>query len=434
MKRNHILLIIPITIFFLLFLIPWSAKASNDGNKPFLGDCIDYGIVSNELYLNSDIESNFATGKYSGKTDIGNTVSSNKANAAGNILIGEVLEDGKWNNVRNNTPIIVASHIKEKVETMIGRVEKYSKSVIDNHNDSVLPTTYEQNSYIINISEEKDNVVYANIDFALGENLQNGALKIIMRANQTIVLNSTERNEITINRYSVSIVDGTKTNEELAKSVIWNMPYVNALRLQADHIRATIIAPNAYTYIGATAEGWLVCNVVTGNSGEWHMIYQGLDDYSPVPQSTKKPMNTSLLTDKPDDTTPIPTIHQTIMPTLEPTVTAVATNISTPTPIQTNKTTNIPILVTESTPTPSNTPVIILDNDSPLSDKKIKDTEPPNSIKKKKNSSNNTTILNEEVPLSDSIPNTGDTSDIVAVILIFILALFFIIEIIRMKK
>lgn len=38
--------------------------ASN--NQPFLGDCIEYGIVCNYLNQTADMETNFAVGKYQG--------------------------------------------------------------------------------------------------------------------------------------------------------------------------------------------------------------------------------------------------------------------------------------------------------------------------------------------------------------------------------
>ena len=49
--------------------------ASNGGNEPFLQECIEYGVVCNELYQTGDMETNFAAGKYQGNGHtIGNTV------------------------------------------------------------------------------------------------------------------------------------------------------------------------------------------------------------------------------------------------------------------------------------------------------------------------------------------------------------------------
>ena len=48
--------------------------ASN--NQPFLGDCIEYGIVCNYLNQTADMETNFAVGKYQGNGHWnGNTIS-----------------------------------------------------------------------------------------------------------------------------------------------------------------------------------------------------------------------------------------------------------------------------------------------------------------------------------------------------------------------
>lgn len=58
--------------------------ASN--NQPFLGDCIEYGIVCNYLNQTADMETNFAVGKYQGNGHWnGNTISESKANASGEI-------------------------------------------------------------------------------------------------------------------------------------------------------------------------------------------------------------------------------------------------------------------------------------------------------------------------------------------------------------
>ncbi|MBO5071633.1 MAG: hypothetical protein J6C32_01565 [Eubacterium sp.] len=66
--------------------------ASGEGNKPFLDDYIEYGIVCNHLNQTADMETNFVAGEYAGNGQhTGNTVSEDKANAAGKIRIGEVL-------------------------------------------------------------------------------------------------------------------------------------------------------------------------------------------------------------------------------------------------------------------------------------------------------------------------------------------------------
>ena len=66
--------------------------ASGEGNEPFLGDYIEYGIICNYLNQTADMETNFVAGKYSGNGQYtGNTVSDNKANAPGEIRIGEVI-------------------------------------------------------------------------------------------------------------------------------------------------------------------------------------------------------------------------------------------------------------------------------------------------------------------------------------------------------
>ena len=107
--------------------------------------------------------------------------------------------------------------------------------------------------------------------------LSNGAINFTMRKDQTIVLNVTENLELYLPRYIINIKDGSLPKDELAANVIWNMPYLNNLKLESNNMDATVIAPKALVNLAATAEGWLVCDQVVCNNGEWHMIYKGFE-------------------------------------------------------------------------------------------------------------------------------------------------------------
>lgn len=246
-----------------------STMAYDEYGKFLLGKCYNYGIVCNELHLTSDVETNFCTGVYGGNVDIGNTIAEDKASFAGEIRVGEVLENLQWNQVRHNAKVYVDETVKEVVAELLEEKKEQTVAIVDREDDTVLPKQFDQNSFVVDVSDKQENIVYVNADKIFCNDLQNGALKLIARKNQSVVFNSHSTDYFTIPRYTVQ-KDGTKS--EIAKSVIWNLPYVNNLQFNSDGIKATVLAPNAFVNINTTAEGWLVCDTIVSNTGEWHMI------------------------------------------------------------------------------------------------------------------------------------------------------------------
>ncbi len=291
--------------------------ASGEGNEPFLGDYIEYGIICNYLNQTADMETNFVAGKYSGNGQYtGNTVSDNKANAPGEIRIGEVIcangEKGTAADVKVHTAggsVYVDESVKKEAADFLEKVYKYSKSLLDKSNfDS--PKVTDMNNYIIDISNKDDKTVYVNADQMVEDltagRIQPGGLKIRLREAQTIVLNIREDNKkFSIPRYTLTVTDGKKTKDMIAQNVIWNMPDLNNLAIESDNMAATVIAPRAFVNINTTGEGWLVCDTVVSNPSEWHMIYQKVPDVKPTRAPTPKPT-----------ATPVPT--QTTAPTATP--------------------------------------------------------------------------------------------------------------------
>ena len=81
-----------------------------------------------------------------------------------------------------------------------------------------------------------------------------------MRANQSLVFNVSLKDTVRIPEYKITVKNGSKTHEEMAESVVWNMPYVTNLNLNSDGMRATIIAPKAFCEFGELhpKDGWYV--------------------------------------------------------------------------------------------------------------------------------------------------------------------------------
>ncbi len=310
-----------------VFIIAGTSYASN--NQPFLGDCIEYGIVCNFLNQTCDIESNIAVCKYQGNGHtIGNTISSDKANSAGVIKVGEVVDHLK---VRNEPVILEGQKQKEEVKAMIASVQNYSESVVKKSDLETPAKVEDQNNYCLDVASVHDDLVYVSADNLITNinknHLQNGALRIKIRPKQTVVLNITEKDKVYIPRYTVDVKEGKKSNEEMAETIIWNMPYVNNLEIGSDNLHATIIAPKAFVNIGTTGEGWLVCDTIVSTNGEWHMISKKLPSPTPTIKPTATP--TVKVTEEPTPEV-TPTKKPTATPTDEPTPEVTPTDEPTP--------------------------------------------------------------------------------------------------------
>lgn len=383
-------------------IITKSTYASYDGNEPFLQGGIEFGILANYINQTSDMETNFFAGKYQGNgKHNGNTVPS-KANGYGEIRIGELVGELKLRDYDKNKVTIDKKYIRE-VKDKLASIGEYAESVV-NKSDYKIPDIPENtvtNNYYIDISAVDKDVVYVNMDRAMEAvtkgTLSNGAINFTMRKDQTIVLNVTENLELYLPRYIINIKDGSLPKDELAANVIWNMPYLNNLKLESNNMDATVIAPKALVNLAATAEGWLVCDQVVCNNGEWHMIYKGFGKTTKAPtatptkeptkepaktpkatpteEPTKAPVKTPSVTSTSEPTkesTKAPTETPEVTPTVEPTATPEATAtptiaatitptaVSTATPTTTVAATATPTVEPTATPTiaPTATPTV----------------------------------------------------------------------------
>lgn len=341
-------------------IITKSTYASYDGNEPFLQGGIEFGILANYINQTSDMETNFFAGKYQGNgKHNGNTVPS-KANGYGEIRIGELVGELKLRDYDKNKVTIDKKYIRE-VKDKLASIGEYAESVV-NKSDYKIPDIPENtvtNNYYIDISAVDKDVVYVNMDRAMEAvtkgTLSNGAINFTMRKDQTIVLNVTENLELYLPRYIINIKDGSLPKDELAANVIWNMPYLNNLKLESNNMDATVIAPKALVNLAATAEGWLVCDQVVCNNGEWHMIYKGFGKTTKAPTAT--PTVTAVATATPFAT---PTVVPTATPFVTPTVAPTATSSVMPSNVPSVTPTAVPTGTPFATPTvvPAGTPTV----------------------------------------------------------------------------
>ena len=423
--------------------------ASN--NQPFLGDCIEYGIVCNYLNQTADMETNFAVGKYQGNGHWnGNTISESKANASGEIRIGEVVGESKF---RGTPYVVVKESVKDEVKAMLTSVSNYAESVVKKADYTTPKDVKDMNNYHVDITGIDEEVVYVDAD-AMVENItagkiQNGGIKVTLRANQSLVFNVSLKDTVRIPEYKITVKNGSKTHEEMAESVVWNMPYVTNLNLNSDGMRATIIAPKAFVNLGTTSEGWLVCHTVVSNSGEWHMISKKVPKVTPTPKVTATPTPKVTATPTPTVTatptpkvtaTPTPKVTATPTPkvtaTPTPKVTATPTPTPTATPTATPEVTPTATPGDDATPTPevtaTATPNLFdFDEDTPRASKELTDPDTP---KASATSKKTTTLLDEDVPLSDSAPETGDTTNLLFPMIVMGLSVLAIFGVIVFRK
>lgn len=368
LKKKLIAVIASVAVLAGAFtIITKSTYASYDGNEPFLQGGIEFGILANYINQTSDMETNFFAGKYQGNgKHNGNTVPS-KANGYGEIRIGELVGELKLRDYDKNKVTIDKKYIRE-VKDKLASIGEYAESVV-NKSDYKIPDIPENtvtNNYYIDISGVDKDVVYVNMDRAMEAvtkgTLSNGAINFTMRKDQTIVLNVTENLELYLPRYIINIKDGSLPKDELAANVIWNMPYLNNLKLESNNMDATVIAPKALVNLAATAEGWLVCDQVVCNNGEWHMIYKGFGKTTKAPtatptkEPTKEPAKTPKATPTEEPTkAPVktPSVTSTSEPTKEPTKAPTETPEVTPTvePTATPEATATPTIAATITPT-----------------------------------------------------------------------------------
>ncbi len=357
--------------------------------------------------------------------------------------------------------------MKDEVKAMLTSVSNYAESVVKKADYTTPKDVKDMNNYHVDITGIDEEVVYVDAD-AMVENItagkiQNGGIKVTLRANQSLVFNVSLKDTVRIPEYKITVKNGSKTHEEMAESVVWNMPYVTNLNLNSDGMRATIIAPKAFVNLGTTSEGWLVCDTVVSNSGEWHMISKKVPKVTPTPKVTATPTPNVTATPTPKVTatptpkvtaTPTPKVTATPTPkvtaTPTPKVTATPTPkvTATPTPkvtaTPTPKVTATPTPKVTATPTPkvtaTPTPEVTatatpnlfdFDEDTPRASKELTDPDTP---KASATSKKTTTLLDEDVPLSDSAPETGDTTNLLFPMIVMGLSVLAIFGVIVFRK
>ncbi|MEE3467027.1 MAG: collagen-binding domain-containing protein [Eubacterium sp.] len=269
-------------------------------------------------------------------------------------------------------------------------------------------------------------------------------IRIYKRRNQTVVFNASNSTTSNVSGNTKNekfippfyIVDengatymggnGYDVDEAVAKSIIWNFTSSDMILVKSDTIRSTIIAPNSDVRLGCErvcGHGWIICKSFWSNS-EWY--FPGKPPKRTPPKS-EPPKTTTPVTETSTPTASIP-VTETSTPTPSipvtetstPTPSIPVTETPTPTPTETPTTTTTPTPTpptVTNTPAPTETPIVFLEEDVPKGpsepeeevevpeeDVPLADFSAPTKPKKK-----TTTVVEEDVPLASTIPETGDT-------------------------
>ena len=291
--------------------------------KTILGDAVNYGIVVNTFTLEQgDAETNVAA------------VVATCTNQTGNDLTNEVVQPFILASVPNKFLIkgmdayvkttsadahkIVAledveltldtSSSKEElaaqVESMLAHVRNQSAELT--RKEFGIPAELEQahGKYALDVRNKGDGTFVVNVDLTTYDVIssQASALQVYMDEGQTVVFN-VEGSPSAMQKFDLN---GTGADSYLGsnagnapQSVVWNFPQATSLTIQGS-ITGVVLAPRASVTVNATSSGWLVANEVIIGSGEWHNVYQEVEDLRPSePEGPGEPEKPS--PEKPDE-------------------------------------------------------------------------------------------------------------------------------------
>ncbi len=293
--------------------------------KSILGDAVLYGLTANTVSHNSHMDVNFATGTLTGSANVTAGVYTG-SHYPGNYIIGEYTgsgfftDNGSYRNPfvvyttadaaakfgeqlwANNPQILVdtdhsAAELKSEVTRLVSGtasaalaaepdVTTYTEwsSMIKNGKTASgwLDAIESSQKYYLDLSASPAGTYYfAFKDGEYAAKLGEAAkLNISMNSDQNIVFNIPD-SSVNIQKFMISINGnqvGSDVNSNVAdpycRAITWNLP--NAKTVICNNMLGIVLAPVADVTIGGTSTGWLVCNKLAGNNGEWHGVWQDM--------------------------------------------------------------------------------------------------------------------------------------------------------------
>ncbi|MCH4184758.1 MAG: hypothetical protein LKF61_04645 [Eggerthellaceae bacterium] len=305
----------------------FTGETGSENLSSILGNGRYFGINA-VMWIQAEAETNAAVKTLKASAQTGSDLT-NDANQP--WFIGEV--DGSFNLKGVDADVYTPSENKDKINASGNKVNFHfsSKDDVDAYIDAILnqgantsaamagrnsvvgslPTPNTDGSdrahmttnYELDFTSNKPGTYYINLD-SIYSSLNDGGLKIKKNANQTIVFNLTSES-VNLKKFNVE-QDGASYGSDvgngkldgIASTLVWNMP--NATTVDAvGSVTGIFLAPKATFKISSTCSGWLLANKVVSGAGEWHNIWQHVDNaYAKIGINAKKVLKNATLTDK----------------------------------------------------------------------------------------------------------------------------------------
>ena len=315
------------------------ADANNTEDTPLfkrvLGEAVNFGIVANHYEQANDLQSNFATNKYSkidnhgihsDLTGQGNhagnywitSTDANLINFTGNLDSEYYVTDSVASSINDKSKIHIVSEdqLRANVNSLINTALKNGENLAkQSATASVKPFFREADKYTDYTKATLDttginaDVIYVDGDRAANypvldnngnvsyyENyLENGNLTITKKANQTIVFNFTgntknSTNKLTLGRLAVKDQNNNDVKPlDQTEHIIYNVQTTKYSNIDQSELNAVLLVNNRDVRIigTGTSQGWIVTNGFFSNvRGEWHNIYPGTENITPNTTTT----------------------------------------------------------------------------------------------------------------------------------------------------
>lgn len=314
------------------------ADANNTKDTPLfkqvLGKAVNFGIVANHYEQANDLQSNFATNKYSkidnhgihsDLTGQGNhagnywitSTDASSINFTGNLDSEYYVTNSVAPSISDKSKIHIVSEkqLLDDVNGLIGTALNNGKDLANQQTVSVEPSK-QSDGKVLDTSATLDttkidaDVIYvdgdkaANYPFDNGDNgtkyvnfLELGRLTVTKKANQTIVFNFTgntknNTSQLTLGRLAVKDENNNDVKPlDQTEHIIYNVQTTKYSDIDQSELNAVLLVNNSDVRIigTGTSQGWIVTNGFFSNvKGEWHNIYPDTDNKTPGTTTEKK--------------------------------------------------------------------------------------------------------------------------------------------------
>ena len=275
--------------------------SANDFFKSILGPNLNYGIVTETFDLSEgDAETNVAaiSGKCVNQTgnDLTNPVEQTfilaevidkfKIKEQNAYVMTPASEVSKIEGLGNCTVTFDTSRNKQELTSMVQSMLDYAANQSETlaaHQNTASLVRNSEGKYVVDLTNRGSGVFYVTINdsnvFSASFGQSEG-LQIIKDDNQVIVFNITLDNPGDVWKYKLKDQGAdsfiTEHSHEVPSTIVYNFTNATSVPLKGS-VTAIVLAPKATVTTYGTGAGWLICKNVKIASGEWHNVYQEIE-------------------------------------------------------------------------------------------------------------------------------------------------------------